>query len=77
MTPPFTLADRGGANSYTGLTLRFFGKSKSYIVNKKINGKTLTRKVGDYHEISHTIARDRARFLVEQIRDGKDRSNNR
>jgi len=72
MTHPFILADRGGPKSYTGLTLQFLGKSESYIVNKKINGKTYTRKVGNYSDISPSIARKRAKVLVEKLEDGDD-----
>jgi integrase len=71
-TPPFTLKDIGGANSYTGLTIQVTEKSKSYILNKKINGKTYRRKVGDYSDISHAIARKRARDLVVKLQEGID-----
>jgi len=71
-SPPFILKDIGGPKSYVGLTLQVTKSSKTYIVNKKINGKTYRRKVGKYPDYSPSVARNKARDLVNKIQEGND-----
>lgn len=55
-----------------GLTLKVTSKSKTYYLDKKINGKVYHRKIDDYSNISPSNSRDLASDLISSLRKDID-----
>ena len=55
-----------------GFGLRITGSSKSYIVEKRVNGRTVRSRIGPHNQIPTEKARKMAQVLILDMSNGKD-----
>ena len=55
-----------------GFGLRVTGASKTYIVEKRVNGRTVRARIGQHNQLPTDQARKMAQQLIHEMFEGKD-----